>query len=553
MTISYAPTDLIADNPTWSYADFELRSLQISAKFKQDNIRSIALWLEDGAHLACILLAAWHAGTRVLLVPNLMPESVQWGNENASLWITEIEINQPNTFYFKDFAAEINLQEIDRSLPLIDRNNQTEFWLKTSGSSGEAKTIIKTARQMWLSAEASAQALPFASDNEITAISSVSIQHIYGLTIHIMMSLVLGWRLGRHQQHFPEYIIAQSHKTQKTVLISSPAMLTRINWEHSQLPNAAGIISSGGALAEDISNQIRNVLNQPVVEIYGSTETGPIASRSDAGLWHVMPNAQIGTDEQGALWLEAAWTDSREQTADAVDIFDNGFALLGRIDRIVKLGDKRTSLVSVEQDLVKHQWVDDAYISKHPAEQRLAAWVGLTSSGIEALRDKGRKYVSEQLKDFLSKTQEKSALPRFWRFCDKLPRNSQSKISRLEFEKICLQPQTDPLWSERQKMDNSLILKGKVPLDLIYFKGHFNQFPLVPGVIELQWVVDSCKELLQREINVQRVDNLKFQKFLRPGDEIELMLRWEEVKNRVVFQLKSNNDMCGSGIIITHG
>lgn len=439
----YRPSDIIAHFPTWTYADFERRAWQICHKLQQDNIKSVAVWLEDGAHLACTLLAAWQAKVRVLFLPNFTEESVQWANENADLWISDSPLEQPNTVLFSEFALDSDIEKQPENRPLFEFSNQTELWLKASGSSGEAKTIIKTAEQMWLSAQVLADKLPFVADNKISVVSTVSIQHIYGLTVHIMMSLVQGWIIGRKQLFFPECVAGESHKSDKTLLISSPAMLTRMDWQHINLPKVVGIISSGGALAEDVSDQIRTCLNQPVIEIYGSTETGPIAVRQDTGLWRTLPYSQVGTDERGALWLEAKWATDRQQTADAVEIYPQGFALLGRIDRIVKIGDKRTSLVSVEQNLVKHNWINDCYIAQHPQLQRLVAWAELSAQGIEIYKTQGRKYVVAQLKQHLAHTQDRTALPRFWRFTDKLPRNSQSKISRSDFERICADKQPD--------------------------------------------------------------------------------------------------------------
>lgn len=546
----YLPHSAVAHFPTWTYADFEQRALQISAYLQQNKIKAIAVWLEDGANLACTLLACWHANVKVLFPPNDTPESVTWANQYADFWLTDSEQPKPSHLVFAELATDVPLQKIDQNRPLVDRHNQTELWLKTSGSTGEAKTIVKTAEEMWLSAEVLANALPFSAGNEITTISSVSIQHIYGLTVHIMMSLVQGWVIGRKQQFFPECIMAESQKSSQTVLVSSPAMLSRMDWQNPQLPKVVGIISSGGTLDPDVSNQIRQQLHQPVVEIYGSTETGPIAIRQDTGLWQTLPYSQVGTDEEGALWLEAKWAKDRQQTADAVEIHPNGFELLGRIDRIVKIGDKRTSLVSVEQALMKHDWIDDCYIGKHPEHQRLATWAGLNELGIQVFRDHGRKYVIEQLKTHLSQSQEKSAIPRFWRFTDKLPRNSQSKISRLEFEQICLNEIVDPIWLTQENQENVQILRGKVPLDLHFFKGHFANFPLVPGVIELQWVQDQLVRYFGQEKTILRIDNLKYQKFLRPNDEFELTLKWEETKNRMGFQLKTEGEMCGSGLFV---
>ena len=73
----------------------------------------------------------------------------------------------------------------------------------------------------------------------------------------------------------------------------------------------------------------------------------------------------------------------------------------------------------------------------------------------------------------------------------------------------------------------------------------------MPGVVELQWVMDQIPHLLGRDIVVERIDNLKFQQFLRPNDRLDLSLQWDAMKNRVAFQLKSNDKMCGSGLIIS--
>ncbi|MGX2974385.1 AMP-binding protein [Ursidibacter arcticus] len=546
----YITNNLIARSPDWYYADFEHRALQISHQLQQQQVQAIAIWLEDGAKLACTLLAAWHANVKVLFLPNSTSESFVWARQHSQLLFIDSPTEQINTVNFDQFGLDVDLQKVTQNRPLFDRHNQTEIWLKTSGSTGEAKTIIKTAEEMWLSAEVLAKALPFPADNQITAISSVSIQHIYGLTVHIMMSLVQGWQIGRKQQFFPECISLESHQAIKALLISSPAMLSRMNWQQIQLGSMLGVISSGGALAEKDSEQIRKQLKQPVIEIYGSTETGPIAIRQDIGLWQTLPLSQIGTDENGALWLEAAWAKERQQTADAVEISPQGFVLLGRIDRIVKIGDKRTSLVSVEQDLLASDLVDDCYIAKHPTEQRLAAWVELSEKGIVLFRDKGRKVVTELLKKWLSTSQEKTTVPRFWRFTDKLPRNSQSKISRLEFEKVCTQPQVEPLWLGQKQQGNLHIFQGKVPLDLVYFKGHFAEFPIVPGVVELQWVKEKVDDYLSKERRIARIDNLKFQKFLRPNDLFELNLDWQADKNRMCFYLKTNGEICASGLVI---
>ena len=550
--LPYQSHHLIAQSPNWAFHDFELRAKQIATELQTRQVRAISLWLEDGANLACVLLGAWLVNVRVLFPSNDTPESVAWANENADLWITDrAGFNQPNSVMFAEFGQSAYLQNDLKNQPLFDEYNQTEIWLKTSGSTGEAKTIIKTARQLWLGALVLADALPFENSNEINAISTVSIQHVYGLTVHIMMSLAKGWQIGRVQQFYPECIMREVDLVNRAVIVSSPAMLGSIDWQKMPIATQIeGIISSGGALPATLSYQIRERIHHPLVEIYGSTETGPIAIRDDANLWQFLPNSQLGTDEKGALWIEASWLGQREQTADVVEFEENGFRLLGRADRIVKIADKRIALVGVEQALNQHGFVADCYIAPYPQKSRLAAWVGLTEQGIQQFREQGRRALIHRLKGYLEQSQEKAAIPRFWRFSDKLPRNSQSKINKVEFDRTCLETQKNALWESGEKTENHYFIQGKVPLDLVYLADHFAHFPLVPGVVELQWIVDHIEIFFDKLVVISRFEQLKFQKFLRPNDMFQIQLNWDEAKQRMKFQLITEEEICCSGFAV---
>ncbi|QIA77176.1 AMP-binding protein [Rodentibacter caecimuris] len=546
--LAYLPSDLVANQPAWTYADFEQRALQISAELSIRQFHSIAVWMEDGAKLACLLLGAWHANVRILFPSNFTEESIQWVNQHAQCWITDREGELENAFQFDEFASP-PFQKTTQNRPLFDFNNQTEIWLKTSGSTGEAKTIVKTAQQMWLGANVLAQTLPFANGNATTVISTVSIQHIYGLTVHILMALVKGWRIGRIQQFYPECIFVQAKQCKSAVVVSSPSMLASMEWKQAKLPQSViGLISSGGMLAEDLSQTIRRYV--PLVEIYGSTETGPIAIREDIGLWQSLPESRLGTNEQGELWIEGSWLSQREQTADVVKFENSGFLLLGRSDRIVKIGDKRISLINVENTLIQHNWVSDCYIAEHPEKKRLASWVELNWEGIAFLREKGHRALVRILKTSLKYSQEEAAIPRFWRFTDALPRNTQSKINKLAFNRTFLEDCKEPIWLEEKCEGNIFQAMGKVPLDLVYLKDHFSEFPLVPGVVELQWIFEQIAKLVPQHYTCSHLDKLKFQKFLRPADQFTLNLKWDEAKGKVVFQLTTENEVCCSGVAV---
>ncbi|EGY33915.1 AMP-binding enzyme family protein [Aggregatibacter actinomycetemcomitans serotype e str. SC1083] len=426
-------TALIARNPDWQWADFRAHARQIAEQLTQDNVKSVAFWFEDAALFACAMLACFHAGVRILLPPNLLAENQQWINENADFLLDDA--------LFAEYGiTQQVLKKHWEKRPHFSPHLQTEIWLKTSGSSGQPKILVKTAAQMWLESAAIRQSLPFPASNGIHLVSSVSAQHHYGLSYRIMLPLTMGWSIARKQLPYPEYLIEESLLAPRTVWISSPALLTRLNLADTKLKQCpfVGIISSGGVLPADVGNAIRERLGITLIECYGSTETGAIAFRADDGLWQPTPLTQVGLNEEGALWVESEWLNQREQTADAAELIGGKFNLSGRLDRIVKFGDKRISLVNIEQHLLRHPWVTDCYVAQHPQHLRLAAWVALNDTGIAAYQQQGRHDLVNELRTFLMQTQERAGLPRFWRFTTELPRNSQSKISKNAFNQVFL-------------------------------------------------------------------------------------------------------------------
>ncbi|TDQ57681.1 FabA-like protein [Mesocricetibacter intestinalis] len=212
--------------------------------------------------------------------------------------------------------------------------------------------------------------------------------------------------------------------------------------------------------------------------------------------------------------------------------------------------DKSPRLSDLRQRLVSHPWLQDAYIGLHPSRQEPLAWVALNKPGIAALRDKGRSHVVDELCRFVAEAYAHAPLLHLWRFSQALPADKQEPSFDQAFQQICLQPAEGPVWFNRRQTPDSLQLSGEVPPDLVYFEGHFNEFPLVPGVVELQWVFEQSALLIGKSPQAARVDNLKFQKFLRPYDNIELILQWEKAKGRIVFRLQSEQGICASGVII---
>ncbi len=69
--------------------------------------------------------------------------------------------------------------------------------------------------------------------------------------------------------------------------------------------------------------------------------------------------------------------------------------------------------------------------------------------------------------------------------------------------------------------------RGVIPKDLALFQDHFPKFPVLPGVLSLEILkcsIENCLEISKNRTNrlkLIRVDNVRFQQFLRPGETWE--------------------------------
>ena len=85
-----------------------------------------------------------------------------------------------------------------------------------------------------------------------------------------------------------------------------------------------------------------------------------------------------------------------------------------------------------------------------------------------------------------------------------------------------------------------------VSAELQAFEGHFDQAPIIPGVEQLRWVVEFAQECFKlEEIEIERVDALKFQNVIQPNSQIHLSL--VRKSNRIDFSFTSGEMRHSSG------
>ena len=540
------PDRTVAVGPALDHAQLRADALCLAAGLQARGIQRVAVHLDDAADLAIALLGAWRAGARVLLPADLQAQTRQRWSAEVDLWLTDLPGDtQP---------ADLRQAPLEPAQLDLD---QCWLTLCTSGSSGEPKRIEKTLRQ--LSNEVQALEQLWGADLGPVAcmIGSVAAQHIYGLLFRVLWPLCAGRTFVRRQLAFPEDMQRASREHPAFAWVASPALLKRMgdNLDWPALGSVRRVFSSGGALPAEAARSLEQRLGQWPTEVFGSSETGGIAWRQGGDLWQPFAGVELSQDGDGALLIASPYLPAGhvEHTADAARISPDGrFELLGRLDRIVKLEEKRISLPMLEQALAAHEWVSEARLGVvQESRASLGALLVLSEAGLLALRNLGRRAVTQALRQYLSGHCETLALPRRWRWLRQLPLNAQGKLPQAEVEAVLMAPRPKaPEVLEKIETDGEWSLRLAVPPDLAYFSGHFPTAPVLPGVVQVDWALSLGRQLLDLPPRFVGMEVLKFQQLVRPGDEVQLHLRFDRERGKLYFAYRNDTAACSSGRIV---
>ncbi|EXI65563.1 MAG: Surfactin synthase subunit 3 [Candidatus Accumulibacter adjunctus] len=304
--------------------------------------------------------------------------------------------------------------------------------LYTSGSSGEPKCVAKEVRQL----EAECRTLESCWGKMVTpdaiVLATTPHHHIYGLLFRLLWPLLSGRPFDNATISEPTAFAERLRATESSLLVSSPAQLSRLHQllDLTALPNQPALVfSSGGPLDAATAESYRRAWGSAPTEVYGSTESGGIAwRRQDHGPnWTPLPQVQVAMDTDGALLVRSPFLPDHEplRLQDAVELAADGtFILRGRLDRVVKIEEKRLSLPEMEAWLAGHPGVAAAAVAP-------VAISGRTLVGavvVAAAAAPQRKVLIESLRQHLGQRFDPVLLPRRWRFVDALPYGERGKL-----------------------------------------------------------------------------------------------------------------------------
>lgn len=105
---------------------------------------------------------------------------------------------------------------------------------------------------------------------------------------------------------------------------------------------------------------------------------------------------------------------------------------------------------------------------------------------------------------------------------------------------------TPTLLDQRQEGE-AVTLRLRLDPELVWFAGHFPGAPLLPGVAQLHLAIGYACAQWAIEERFSGLDMLKFQRPLRPGNEVELQLSWQAESRKLQFCYRLDGETASSG------
>jgi len=398
--------------------------------------KSICLCTENKAVVAASVLAAL-SGACKLILPYAFSSHALMEMYDATGFdaaIADHPEEMPGVEIITPFAGNIH----DLSPDDMRDPDQPFLRLFTGGSTGKPRVWSKSPRN--LLAEAFYLRDKFALTNKDLFLSTVPPYHIYGLLFSILVPFVSHGRVLPEIYTFPQEIISTINRHKATVLVSVPIHYRSLKVDNLSTPSLKIAFSSSGFLNRSDATHFLKKTGLGIHEIYGSTETGGIASRSisentdswkpaDVVSWRLSGKRLAVRSDFISREMEKD-TDGFCVTGDEVQPDKNGrFILLGRADGIVKVAGKRVDLLDVQNKIQLLPTVHDTVVIALPAEKGresvIAALVACELTEVQL-----RKMILEKLEPY--------AMPRRIKIVSSITRTATGKTDFRRVEQIFL-------------------------------------------------------------------------------------------------------------------
>jgi hypothetical protein len=432
------------------------------------------------------------------------------------------------------------------AVPVIDGRLHAVSLL-TSGSTGVPQPHAKTWHTLVGDAAAAvarlAQLLGRPSLTGLTLVGTVPVQHSYGLESTALLALVGGAAFDSGRPFFPADIAAALAAVPRPrALVTTPFHLKTLLLAGIDIPPVDLILSATAPLSPQLAAQAEQATGGMLIEIYGSTESGQVATRrpTQSEVWEtfgeIRVTAQPGADGTEQFVFAGDFIPQPTPMADVLELLDDRrFRLFGRANDLIHVAGKRSSLGHLNYHLNSIPGVDDGAFwlpddvsdgVVRPVAFVVAPTLG-TGEVVAALRTR----------------LESVFVPRRVVQVPSLPREGTGKLTVRALREFAL--------SQLAADDTPVQLTHEIPEDHPVFAGHFPGQPLVPGALLVSEVMEVMRRVPAMAARLGAHPTLAAVKFLspvRPGAAIDIALHPETGAARGVrFEVRCGDVVAASG------
>jgi len=380
---------------------------------------------EDRYHFMVGFAAAIIRGQANLLPPNRTPDVINGlaGEYPDSYCLSEETIAGVDLPLVRPQIDRPGRGRVDH-VPTID-GEQLIAIAFTSGSTGVPKPNPKYWKELVVGADKAISRFNIRPGKVSTVVATVPPQHMYGLETSVLTPWRSGIMVHTGRPFFPGDVVeALVSVPGPRVLVTTPLHLRACLKAGLSWPELEFIISATAPLSPDLAQQAEEMLETRVMEIFGCTEAGSIASRqtTHGSCWHLYDGMSLMLNGQTG-YIDGEQLPQPVPLSDQIEVVDrHHFRLLGRNEEMINIAGKRASLGDLNHKLNAIAEVEDGAFIMPDAmgvgTARLAAFV-VAPTLDEAM-------VMQRLKSGI----DSAFLPRPLYKVNTLPRNETGKLQR---------------------------------------------------------------------------------------------------------------------------
>ena len=398
---------------------------------------AVCLGAEDRAVMAAALLASLGGGPELLLPYGFSARALARMQQITGFTTAIADVD-------RDFPGDVQVLGPDLD-PVADSVVHLQpdpkaglLRIFTGGSTGSPQIWAKTVENIFF--EAVFLARHFSITEQDCILATISPYHIYGLLFSVVLPLVSGATVIADTPSFPGEIAGAVREQGATILAAVPAHYRALRETKIEGCRLRRAVSSAGMLAEADNQAFFSRNGVGIVEVYGSTETGGIATRNRSlgenhftafptVDWKIIKSC-LGVRSPYISPDIALDGDGFFITADRVETCNSGFLLKGRADSVTKVGGKRVDLEEIRMLIREQEEVVDCVVLSLPEpggrEHLIAALI------------QGRAVGTDLIKKNLAARLEPYALPRIIKTIDRIPLKENGKYDRQAIERLFL-------------------------------------------------------------------------------------------------------------------